>query len=214
MPGDLVSGGYPLNQALQSFLGRGGQKAQSNLPVRSNLEWPVYSGPLVDTAGASVAASGVAVAVPVPVDIGMEISNISWLVGATGATAPTHGFSALYSGTTVAAPPLIAQTPDILATAVPATTRLDSAFAVGSQVIVTPAMAPNGFLYAVYSATVTTTLPSLITTPDGAAAAQYRWFANGPLFFAQTAGSALGGVAAPTLIEASALTVAPVCFLW
>ena len=209
---DLVSGHYPQSAALQALFGAGGSSAQANVPIRSNLEWGVFSGALADTAGASVAASGVAVAVPVPVDVGMTVTKISVLVGATAASTPTHGFTALYSGTTVASPPLIAQTPDITTTAVAASTRLDSTFTTPQTI--TAAQAPYGYVWAVYSATATTTLPSLITTPCGATATQYRWFANTPLYFSQTAGSSLGGTAASTLVNASTLTVAPVMFVW
>lgn len=212
MAGDLVSSGYPLNgPGLQALLGKGGQKAQTNLPVRSNLEIPVYSGALVDTAASLV--SGVMTVVPVPVDIGMEISNISVLVGATPASTPTHQFAAVYSGTTVAAPPLIGQTVDATTTAIPATARYDFSFASGSQLVITSAQAPNGFIYVAIAVTGTA-VPSLITTPAGAAAGQYRWFANTPLFFSQTSGSAVGATAPATLVEASNPVTAPVVFVW
>lgn len=212
MAGDLVSSQYPLNgPGLQALLGKGGQKAQANLPVRSNLEIPTFSGALADTAASLV--SGVMTVVPVPVDIGMEITNISVVVGATPASTPTHQFAALYSGTTVAAPPLIAQTADGTTAAIAATGRYDFSFAAGSQVVVTPAMAPNGFIYVAVAVTGTT-VPSLVTVPAGAAAGQYRWFANSPLYFSQTSGSAVGATAPATLAEASVLTTAPVVFVW
>lgn len=213
MPGDLVSGHYPLNQALQALLGAGGQAAQGNLPIRSNLEFPVYSGPMADTAGAL--SSGVMTVIPVPVDIGMEITNISVLVGATPASTPTHSFAALYSGTTVAAPPLIAQTVDGTTTAMAVSGRFDFSFAGGAQQVVQPAQAPFGFLYVAVCVTATTAVPSLITMPAGAAGASgFRWFTNSPKYFSQTSGSAVGGVAPATLAEASALTTAPVVFVW
>lgn len=216
---DLTSGRYPQSQALQALTGLVGNTAQPNLPVRSNLEWPIYSGALVDTAGASVAASGVAWAVPVPVDIGMPISKVSFIVGASGASTPTHNFAALYSGTTVTAPPLIAQTIDGTTSAVAASTRFDLNFTTGTSApgvqVITNAMAPNGFIYVAVSFTVTTSLASVVTIPCGAAAADAgRWFTNSPLYFSQTAGSALGGTAAATLVNASQLTVAPVTFVW
>jgi hypothetical protein len=211
MAGDLVSSHYPLSQALQALLGAGGQKAQGNLPIRSNLELPVYSGALADTAASLT--SGVMTAVPVPVDVGMEVSNISVLVGATPASTPTHQWAALYSGTTVAAPPLIAQTADGATAAIAASGRYDFAFAAGSQQVITPAQAPYGYVWVAISVTGTT-VPSLITTPAGAAAGQYRWFTNTPLYFSQTSGSAVGATAPATLAEASVLTTAPVVFLW
>ena len=208
---DLVSGFFPQKASLQAMFGQVGNVTQANVPVRSNLEWPVASGPLVDTAGASIAASGVLAAVPVPVDVGMVISKISIFVGATAASTPTHNFGALYSGTTVASPPLIGQSTDGGTAAVAASTRFD--FTLTTPTVVTAAMAPWGYIWAGYSFTVTTTLPSAVTIPVGAAATQYRWFTNTPLYWSQTAGSSLGGTAAATLVNASTLTVAPVIAL-
>lgn len=210
---DLVSGHYPQNAAFQVLFGNDGASAQSNVPIRSNLELlGVMAGPLVDTAGASIAASGVLAAVPVPVDVGQTITKVSILVGATAASTPTHSFAALYSGTTVAAPPLIGQSTDGTTAAIAASTRFD--FTLTTATVITAAMAPHGYIWAGYSVTSATTLPSAVTVPCGAAAAQYRWFTDTPLYFAQTAGSALAGTAAATLVNASTLTVAPVIALW
>lgn len=209
---DLTSGHYPQMASLQALVGNVGNVAQANVPVRSNLElMGVFAGPLVDTAGASVAASGVMAAVPVPVDVGMVISKISILVGATGASTPTHNFGALYSGTTVASPPLIGQSTDGTTAAIAASTRFD--FTLTTPNVVTPAQAPWGYIWVAYAFTVTTTLPSQVTIPCGAAAAQYRWFTNTPLYFSQTSGSAVGATAPATLVNASTLTVAPVVFV-
>src|SRR5208282_1219808 len=112
MGADLVGARYPLNHAIQSLYGQQAATAQGNVPIRSNLEWPIYSGAMVDTASLGGTTTGVYVAVPVPVDIGMVVSKVSILIGATGASTPTHGFAALYSGTAVAAPPLIGQSTD------------------------------------------------------------------------------------------------------
>ena len=191
---------------LRSFLGFGAQ------PCRSNIELPMYSGAMVDTASLGGTTSGVAIAVPVPVDVGMTVTNVSFLVGATAASTPTHGFAALYSGTTVTAPPLIIQATDITTTAIAASARFD--FALSSPTVITSAMAPYGFVYAALMSTVTTTVCSAITVPCGAAAGQYRWFTNTPLYFSQTAGSGLTTTAAATLAHASTLTVAPIVFLW
>jgi hypothetical protein len=190
--------------AVRSLFGQG-----PTVPIRSNLEFAgVFAGPLVDTAGASVAASGVMAAVPVPVDVGMVVSKISIFVGATAASTPTHNFGALYSGTAVASPPLIGQSTDGTTAAVAASTRFD--FTLTAQQTITAAQAPNGWIWVAYSFTATTTLPSQLTVPCGAAAAQYRWFAGSPLYFSQTSGSAVAGTATATLINASTLTVAPV----
>jgi hypothetical protein len=204
----LVKGHYPTSAGLQALFGLVGQVAEANLPVRTNMEWPIASGPLVDTAGASVAASGVMAAVPVPVDVGMTVTKVSIFVGATAASTPTHNFAALYSGTTVASPPLIGQSTDGATAAIAASTRFD--FTLTTAQTITQAQAPNGYIWVAYAFTATTTLPSQITIPVGAAACQYRWFANTPLYWSQTSGSAVAGTAPATLINASTLTVAPV----
>ena len=111
----------------------------------------------------------------------------------------------------MASPPLIGQSTDGGTAAVAASTRFD--FTLTTPTVVTAAMAPWGYIWAGYSFTVTTTLPSAVTIPVGAAATQYRWFTNTPLYWSQTAGSSLGGTAAATLVNASTLTVAPVIAL-
>ena len=208
---DLVGGKYPQTQALQSLLGWTFNTQQGNVPIRSNLEWPIYSGALVDTASLGGTTTGVMVAVPVPVDQGMVVSKISVLIGAGAAGTPTHSFAALYSGTTVASPPLIGQSTDGATAAIAASTRFD--FTLTSAATITSAQAPYGYVWAAVAVTAST-VPSCVTTPCGAAAAQYRWFTNTPLYFSQTSGSAVAGTAPATLINASTLTVAPVVLLW
>ena len=208
----ITKGHFPQNAALQAFFGNGGQTAQANLPVRTNLEWPIYSGALVDTASLGGTTTGVYVAVPVPVDVGMEVSKISVFIGAGAAGTPTHSYAALYSGTTVATPPLIGQTVDGQTAAIAASTRFDFGFAAGSQLVITAAQAPYGFVYAAIVVTAST-MPSCVTTPAGAAACQYRWFTNTPLYFSQTA-TAAASTAPATLVETGVLTVAPVVALW
>ena len=208
---DLVGGKYPQTQALQSLLGWTFNTQQGNVPIRSNLEWPVYSGALVDTASLGGTTTGVMVAVPVPVDQGMVVSKISVLIGAGAAGTPTHSFASLYSGTTVASPPFIGQSTDGATAAIAASARFD--FTLTSATTITSAQAPYGYVWAAVAVTATT-VPSSITTPCGAAAGQYRWFTNTPLYFSQTSGSAVGATAPTTLINASTLAVAPIVFLW
>ncbi len=182
------------------------------MTVRSNLEFGVFSGPAVDTASLGGTTSGVMIAVPVPVDVGMTVTYVSFLVGATAASTPTHGFGALYSGTTVASPSLIGQSTDQGPAAVAASARFD--YTLTTPTTITTAMAPNGFVWAALQLTVTTTVCSAVTVPCGAAATQYRWFPNTPLYWSITSGSGLTTTAPGTLIHASTLTVAPVVFLW
>lgn len=205
----LTRGRYPVDAALQSFLGKTAATSNATAPVRSNLEFPVYSGALADTAASLT--SGVLTAVPVPVDIGQVVTKISVLVGATPASTPTHSFAAIYSGTTVTSPPLIGQSTDGTTAVMAASTRFD--FTLTTPTAISSTQAPNGFIYVGISVTGTA-VPSLITTPAGAAAGQYRWMTNTPLYFSQTAGSALAGTAAATLINASTLTTAPVVLVW
>jgi hypothetical protein len=179
--------------------------------VRSNLEFGIYSGPAVDTASLGGTTSGVMIAVPVPVDVGMTVTYVSVLIGATAASTPTHGFAALYSGTAVASPPLIGQSTDGGTSAMPASTRFD--YTLTSATTITSAMAPYGYVWAAVCSTVTTTVASAITVPCGAAACQYRWFSGTPLYWSITSGSGLTTTAPSTLIHASTLTVAPIAFL-
>jgi hypothetical protein len=94
---------------------------------------------------------------------------------------------------------------------VAASARFD--FTLTTATVITPAVAPNGYIFVAYAFTVTTTLPSQITVPCGAAAASYRWFTNSPLYWSQTSGAAVAGTAPATLINASTLTVAPIVVL-
>src|SRR4051812_22154778 len=116
-PMPLVRGRYPLSNAINNVLGRPSNTVDSNRPARTNLEYTGIGG-LLDTAASLV--SGVMTAVAIPVDHGMDITTISVLTGATAASTPTHSFAALYSGTTVAAPPLIGQSTDGTTTAIAA----------------------------------------------------------------------------------------------
>ena len=210
----ITKGHFPQSASLFAWVGAQGQTAQGNLPPRTNAEWSnPYSGARVDTASLGGTTTGVMVAVPCPVDVGMEISKISVEIGAGAAGTPTHSFAALYSGTTVTAPPLIAQTTDGLTGAIAASARYDFSFAAGSQVVITAAQAPYGFIYVAIAVTAST-VPSCATLPSGAAAVQYRVFPNTPLYYSQTSGSAVAGTAPATLINASTLTVAPVVWLW
>lgn len=204
--------GLPVNQALNAALGQPVNVVNTTFPARTNLEYLGITG-LVDTAASLV--SGVMTAVAIPVTVGMTITKISCLVGATAASTPTHQFAALYSGTTVAAPPLIGQSTDGTTTAIAASTRAD--FTLTTANVVTQAQAPYGYLWAAIS-TTGTGQPSLVTVDTGAAACQYAWFTNTlggqtTASFGITSGSAVAGTAPATLIYASQKLVVPVVFL-
>lgn len=210
---DLVSGRYPETFSLWSVLGQPPNATQADIPARTNLEYLGVTG-LVDSVAALV--TQVMTVVAVPVDPGTTVAKISVLVGATAAGTPTNSFAALYSGTTVAAPPLIGQSTDGLTAAIAASGRFD--FTLTTAQLITPAQAPNGFIWAAIMVKATT-VPSLVTVPTGATAAQYAWFTNtaggtaASKGFAITSGAALTTTAPATLISASALTTAPVVFL-
>jgi hypothetical protein len=220
MGADLVGAHYPLNGVLDSLLGQARNAAQSNAPIRSNLEYLGIGGGLTDTAGATIAPSGIMIVVPIPVDVGTEVSKISVLIGATAASVPTHSFAALYQGSG-ASPALIGQSTDGATAAVATGARFDftltTPYVIGSNVN----DAPNGYVFAAYQF-VATTQPSIITNAGTiAAAAQYAWWPNSPghggwslpgsLSF--SAGSGLTTAAPATLIIVAQKTVAPVVFL-
>jgi hypothetical protein len=204
MPGsDLVAAGYPTTYPFRKLLGQAGQVQQANRSQRSNLEWLGLANP---TDGA-LAATDVGCFVPIPVEIGDKLSKIAMLVGATAAVTPTHSFAALYSG--LAVPALLAQSADGVAAAIAASKPFT--FTLESEVEVTAANAPNGFLYAevcVTAATVPTAAVVSIPTAIG-----YQWFTNGPLFLSATAGAALAGKAAATIVTPAAKAVAPLLFV-
>jgi hypothetical protein len=123
----LVHGRYPVYSPAQVASGGSAGNGLINGPVRSNLELPVWfgCGAQVDTASLGGTSSGTFVATICPVDVGATYTTISVLIGATGASTPTHGYAALYSGTAVAAPPLIQQSTDQTTAAMAASTRFD-----------------------------------------------------------------------------------------
>lgn len=205
MAGDLVSGGYPISYPFAALTGFTPNTAQGNLRVRSNMEL-FGIGNVTDGA---LAATGVAAAVAVPVQVGDVVSKISILAGATAEATGTHTFAALYSG--VATPALMAQSTDnTTAAAVAASARFDYTLATAQTI--TPALAPNGFVYA--SIVVTATTVPTAASVSVPTAVGYQWFATGPLFLAATHGSGLTTTAPATIATPSAKAVAPIVFLW
>lgn len=206
MSGDLVGGGYPLTDPFAS-LGLGVNGSQSNIQARSNLHYGIL-GSLQDAAAALV--SGDLTYVPVPVNVGDEISTVTVQVGATPGSTPTHSWAALYSGTLTTATLLGKQSTDGTTTAIPASTAL--AFTLGAKYIVQPGDNPNGFILVGLSVTGSA-VPSLVsgTVPT---AVQKATFSNMPLLGA-TYSSALGAAAPAsiTLASASALATPPIVYL-
>jgi hypothetical protein len=201
---DLVSGRYPQLNPFQALLGQTGTVVQGNSPARSNLEYFGLGNP---TDGA-LAGTGVACAVPIPIDVGQIVTKISIFAGATAEATGTHLFAALYSG--IAVPALLGQSTDNTgAAAVAASARFD--FTLASAVVITPAMAPNGFVYAsivVVAGTVPTALTVSVPTAVG-----YQWYTTAPLFLSATHGSALTTTAPATIATPAAKAVAPIVVL-
>ncbi len=207
MPGDLVAGRYGLTAAIQSAIGLPTNAVQSNLPVRTNLEYTGIND-LTDAAAALV--SGKLTYVPIPVDVGTPISKVSVLVGATAASTPTHSWAALYSGALTTATLLGKQSADGTTAAIAASARFD--FTLAEKYIIQPADAPYGYILAAVSVTGTG-VPSLASAAV-ATAVQYAWFTDTPLFGGKS-GSALGAAAPAsiTLSGAEALATPPAVFL-
>jgi hypothetical protein len=210
----LVLGRYPQYNAAQVHSAGAAGVAESNAPYRSNLELSgFFFGTQVDTASLGGTTTGVYISTIVPVDVGQTYSTVSILIGATAASTPTHGYAALYSGTTDAAPPLIGQSPDLLTTAIPASALFT--YTLTTPATITPPMAPNGYVNVAVVCTSATTVPSCVTVPVlQIAASGYAWFTGSPLRknLAQTA-TAAASTAPATLATTATKSVAPVVFL-
>jgi hypothetical protein len=202
---DLVRGRYPVTNPLAKALGLQSNIVQSNLAVRSNAEFFGGFAGLVDGA---LAATGVACAVPVPVEIGDTITKISIVAGATAEATGTHAFAALYTGEAV--PKLIGQSVDnVGAAAIGASARFD--FTLATPQALSSAQAPGGFVYASITV-VAGTIPTaaVYATPAGI---NYQWFTTQPLFLSMTHGSGLTTTAPATIVSPAAKAVAPLVFL-
>jgi hypothetical protein len=202
---DLVDGRYPQINPVWSILGQTTNVAQSDVPVRSNLEY-LNAGSLTDSTAAL--ATGVMKAVPVVVDQGQVISAVTVLVGATAGVTMTRQWAALYQGTG-AAPALMGQSTDGTSGAIGASAAFK--FTLASPQLITTTNAPNGFIY-VAVMVAAATMPSLATaaTPT---AVTYQWTTNGPLGLSLTSGSSLGATATATLASPTAAATAPIVLL-
>lgn len=200
----LVAGQYPPHAPLPKFTGQLMNVNQGNIPARSNLEW-FGLGAVLNSA---TTTTGVNIAVACPVEVGDVITSVTWLTGATAAVTPTAQFSALYAGTG-AAPALIGQSTDSTTGAWAASTA--KTHTLTSPLRITQALAPTGFIY-VNLALTAGTMPTLCSVAC-ATAANYQWFATGPLGLSMTHGTAQGGTAAATIASPTAFATAPICFL-
>jgi hypothetical protein len=207
---DLVDGRYPQVNSEWSIFGQQTNVAQSDIPGRSNVEWIGLSGAIATT---TLVATGVGAAVAVPVDPGMLVSKATIYVTGTGAGTPTHAFAALYAGTPVAAPPLIAGSASTDSTSAAIAANAAFSFTI-PPTLITPTNAPYGFIYLSVSMTAST-VPTVVTVPGPTIGAWGTMVppTNAPLFFSATHGSALAGTAAATIASPSNVTQVPVVVL-
>jgi hypothetical protein len=201
MPGDVLSGRYPLTDDAWKLLGQPVNASQANIPARTNLR--AFGLGLTDEVAALV--SGKATVVAVPVEVGDVISKVTFLTGNTAGSTLTHQWAAIYSGVLTTAALEGAQSTDITAATVSASTAIT--LSLGTSVLVTNAIAPYGYVYAAIS--FTGTVPSLASAVC-AAVCQYAWFTDTPLAFGGTYSSALGATAPSTITLASVSATAAV----
>lgn len=139
----------------------------------------------------AIAASGVELAVAVPLQAGDVVTNITFVTGATAANGPTAGYACLRT----AAGALIAQTADFGSTARAANTAYTVALGTGAPYLVT---APGIFLVGI-SLTVSTTMPTLsgATLRNGIMAGAIG--SLGGVVLSKSHGSAVGATAPATV---------------
>ena len=202
---DLVRGRFHVTDPVWSYLGQPVNATQNDIAYRTNAHVLGLSG-LADTG--SLVASGVQVSVPIPVEAGDVITKVTFLIGATAASTPTHSFVALYSG--VATPALLAQSADATTGAIAASGAYVQSLQTAQTI--TTSNAPFGFVYA--SLCVTGTAVPSVATVAAAAAVGYQWFTNSPVkMVAVSHGSAQGATAAATIASPTALANTPIAFL-
>ena len=136
---DLVSAQYLEWNPSVSFTGGFTNATQANIPAYSNEAW--FGHVWTDSAAGLVTAKANGIAVPV--DPGVVISKVSILVGAAVGTI-SHLNVQLFSG--IATPAAIGtQTTD--QTSTPFTANTIYTWTLPSPVTITPAQAPNRFIY-------------------------------------------------------------------
>lgn len=204
----LTRGKYHTTNPIWSVLGQPVNALNPGQPVFSNLDYLGLAS-AADTAAALVTAK--TVAVPVPVDVGVTISKITVVAGATAEATGTHVNAGIFSG--IAVPALQSQSADNTgAAAIGASAAFT--FTLATPVLVTPTIAPGGFIYAAVGITATT-VPSLAAV-SVAAAVGYQWGIGGvttsPLGFAFNVTGG-GATMVSTLAGITAQAAAPLVFL-
>ena len=206
MPGDVLSGRYPLTAAIWKALGEPVNASQGNIPVRSTLEYTGFA----SIADGAAFVTNKLVFVPVPVEVGDIISTVTIIAGATSPTT-TIGYSAVYSGlATAATAALLAQSANLGGTQIAASAPY--AYTLASKILVTPANAPFGYLYVGIQQTGTCNSAASVSIAAAVSGTVGAWFTNGPVSYCSTV-AATTATAPPTLATPTAATVAPVVFL-
>lgn len=145
---------------------------------------------------AAALTTQIMVSVPIWLNAGDTVTNLTFCAGATGAGTPTNYWFALYS--TAATPALLAQSADQTSTAWAANTGKTLALA-------TPQKINFGGLYSAAIMVKATTVPSLLC----ALAAPV--VVTGELALAQSSGSALTATAPATIATPTAQFAVPYC---
>lgn len=219
---DLVGGRYPITYPVAKALGlvgttleapAGGNVTQGNVCSRTNAEWFGFGG----WADGVLGTSEVGTVVAVPVEVGDPINKVSILVGATKGKKVEAGFAALYGALNAK---LEAKEQVLLAQSKSAAlgeevlAEKPLTFTLEKEVIVTPAIAPFGFIL-VEIALEAETMPTCATvsTPKATQAAGPLLFTNAPTALGGTAGTALKTKAAATLGTVTSKAVTPLVFL-
>lgn len=209
MPGDIVSGFYPLQNPLDSILGQPRFASQSNVPARSNTTYLGY----VPTDVAAVLVSGSSTFIAVPVQPGDTIATVTLEIGNTAASTPTHLSAALYSGVLTTAKILGSQSVDATTTAIAANTPLSITLGGGGYQIQT-ADCPFGYIYVAIGYTGTAS-PSAVGTTGSTRDQAFKTglFANKPLVCATQAVGG-GGTNPATVTLASNTSQAAIPYIW
>jgi len=203
---DLVSARYPQWDPFSTILGRAGNATQSDLPIRSNAEYLGYASA---AAGAALVTNKL-VLVPIAVDPGTVVSNITFVAGATAPTL-TINWAALYSGgLTAATQTLLGQSTDAGASA-PTASQANS-YALASPVAITTATAPNGYVYAGIQQTGTCNNAASVSVAAAIQVFQTAVFTNAPVALAFSV-AATTSTAPATLASPSTVTITPYIYL-
>jgi len=147
----------------------------------------------------AIAATGVCLAVAVPVQVGDLLSNVTFVTGGTGAGTPTAGVVGIYN----AAGALVASSADLATTARAA----DTAYTVA---MTTPYLVTVAGIYWVSISFTATTVPTLVGLAlDNAAIADDIGTTPATAVLVQSHGSAVAGTAPATIATPTVTAVMP-----